>query len=148
MSPVTAPSDGDRRWYSALRQLRETGSADALAALFREEDSIIRFIDVSNDVADDIRAFLGDLVKAHAKRGKGRPSERHGGHERRLVTEVFAEWRSGRSKEEACAVIGARHGMTDGQILGIVNQYLKMGWSAKKWDEEWGRPFLPIKKMR
>lgn len=130
----------EMRWGVAISQWLEHDNTN-LAALIRNPDS---------SIPPWVREFLADLAAGTVLRGKGgRPTERHGWHERAIVAEVFSEWNNakmlprssgrGSPKDEACAIVAARRGAKPDTIRGVVNKLIKYGITLERWIA-WGSP--------
>ena len=119
----------EHEWGAAIEQWFG-GNSDALSALVRDTDTAI---------PDYAREFLADLSAGNVSRGKGgRPEDRDGWLERKIVAEVFRVWET-QPKDAACESVADRHNISAGAVRGLVDKLRKAGFTREAW-RTWGRP--------
>lgn len=94
--------------------------------------------DTSIPIPDFAREFLADLAEESVIKDDGRPTERSGELERKIVADVFRAW-DGSTKERACFYVADRHALTPDAVRGLLERFIRLGITRKAWIS-WGRP--------
>lgn len=95
-------------------------------------------IDSTIQIPDFAREFLADLAEGNVIKDIGRPTDRPGWYERKIVTDAFHEWERS-TKESACHEVAERYSLKYDAVRGILDRFAKSGITKEVWIR-YGRP--------